>query len=56
MRWGASDLTAGLKFSDVKPSAHGAEDRVTDTVEAVTGRRPKTFAAFPLETGPRWKL
>ena len=36
--------------------AHGAEDRITDTVEAVTGRRPKTFAAFPLETGPRWKL
>ena len=36
--------------------AHGAEDRVTDTVEAVTGRRPKTFAEFPLETGPRWKL
>ena len=56
MRWGASDLTAGLKFSDVKPSAHGAEDRVTDTVEAVTGRKPKTVAEFVLENGPRWKL
>lgn len=36
--------------------AHGAEDRITDTVEAVTGRRPKTFAEFVLENGSRWKV
>ena len=36
--------------------AHGAEDRVTDTVEALTGRRPKTFAEFVLENGSRWKV
>lgn len=36
--------------------AHGAEDRVTDTVQALTGRRPKTFAEFVLENGSRWKL
>ena len=35
--------------------AHGAEDRLTDAVEAVTGRKPKTFAEFVLENGPRWK-
>ena len=36
--------------------AHGAEDRITDTVAAVTGRRPKTFAEFVLENGSRWKV
>mgnify|MGYP001604094834 CR=1 FL=1 len=36
--------------------AHGAEDRVTDTVEAVTGRRPKTFAEFVRENGSRWTV
>ncbi len=35
--------------------AHGAEGRLTDTVEAVTGRKPKTFAEFVQENGPRWK-
>ncbi len=36
--------------------AHGAEDRVTDTVEVVTGRRPKAFAEFVRENGSRWTV
>lgn len=34
--------------------ANGAEDRITDTVETVTGRKPKTFAEFVRENGSRW--
>ncbi len=36
--------------------AHGAEDRVTDTVEAVTGRKPRTFADFVGENRARWTV
>ena len=34
--------------------AHGAEDRVTDTVRTVTGRKPKPFAEFVQENRARW--
>ena len=34
--------------------AHGAEDRVTDTVRAVTGRKPKAFAEFVQDNRARW--
>ena len=34
--------------------ANGAEDRITETVETVTGRKPKTFAEFVRENGSRW--
>jgi hypothetical protein len=36
--------------------AGGAEDRITETVEAVTHKHPKTFAAFVQENASSWTV